>query len=480
VNVFDTLPRDFFRPLAAKGAEVYLNVLFTIWEAQRFNPLLERTTLLSHIHDILLHPDALQATEEDIRENAERSGRAIGSTTSDRAGEIILYLLQRGWLREEEPTEFVRVYTLPHYAQKVLEVLSAIGSRESLRIRGLVYSIRELLVPAATGEDIEVRVPEAYRQTLQLRSGLSELQDRMREHIQQVAQQKQTSKVLAHLSGYYDLVSDVSYKQLKTTDHVSRFRPQISDAIAKLDDGQRLLPVARKMHALGEASTESEALHQLEGEIAFIREQFEILHAHLSTLDELNSRYTDTVTQAVQRDIYAQSTISGRFQTFLQEKLHTRVLRDDEVSEDIKELIDLFTFSYVEGNSLSSPKSAPHLFSGDEAPAVERIEPQEKGEVNAEMFSQLRDASIMSRGEIAQFVLRQLHDRQEMCASEIPLKDVKVDMPRIMLIWAYGDGSLGYYVCQLPDTSWIENVELNLGLQDFLICKGHSQKEKRK
>ena len=301
----------------------------------------------------------------------------------------------------------------------------------------------------------------------------------MREHIQQVAQQKQTSRVLAYLSNYYDLVSDASYKQLKTTDHVSRFRPQILDAIAKLDDSQHLLPVARKMHALGEASTESEALHQLEGEIAFIREQFEILHAHLSTLDELNSRYTDTVTQAVQRDIYAQSTISGRLQTFLQKNLHINVLKDDEVPEDIKQLIDLFTFSYIEGSSLSSPKSAPHIFSAEEVPTVERIEPQERDEVNDQLFSQLQTASTMSRREIARFVLYQLHDRQEICASEIPLQNIYVDMPRLMLTWAYGDGSLGYYVCQLPGASWIEHVELNLGLRDFLICKGNQRDEKR-
>lgn len=40
-----------------------------------------------------------------------------------------------------------------------------------------------------------------------------------------------------------------------------------------------------------------------------------------------------------------------------------------------------------------------------------------------------------------------------------------------MLLWAYGDGSLGYQVQEIPEAGWIERVEFGIGFRDFLICK---------
>lgn len=474
MSVFDTVPRGFFLPLASPGAEVYLHALFAIWDAQRFNPLLERHVLLDYINDALQAPEALRLTEDAQKDIDEE---ASPSYMGDRAGIILRYFLKRGWLREEDPTDFDRVYTLPHYAQKLLDTLSIIGAREKLPIRGLICSIRDILQAAVKEEVIEMRIPEAYRQTVQLRNGLGELQDRMREHIQQVAQQRHTSKVLAHLSAYYAQVSDLTYKQLRTTDHVSRFRPQILEAVRVLDDIKRLTPAMKAMLAQGDAQTESEALSVLEGNIAFIRDQFEILHTYLDTLEALDSRYTNTVTQAIQRDIYARSTISGRLRMLLQKQLHSEVIgADDDIPDEISQLIDLFQVVSIDTRSLSTPKASPQPFITEAIPPTERIEPQEQDiAAHPELLDQMRIAHHASRPQIQQFVLRLLQEQSELHAEDIPITDIATDMPRLMLIWAYGDGSLGYYVQELPSARWIEFPASGLGLRDFLICKGQMQ-----
>lgn len=488
MNIFDTLPRGFFLPLASRGAEIYLEALFALWETQRFHPLLERPVLLQHIEDALQRPYALEMTEADIREvDADEASKEIGSPLRTRAGTILRYLLLRGWLCEEEPTDFERVYTLPHYAQKLLEVLSAIGVREHLQLRGMICSIRDLLVQAAQeGTDIEVRIPEAYRQTVQLRNGFSTLQAQMREHIQQVARQKHTSKVLAHFSGYYDLVSDVSYKHLKTTDHVSRFRPQILDAISQLDDTTRLLTIARKMHALQETPTESEALYQLEQGLAFVREQFEALHKYLTLFDDLNSQYTDTVTRAIQRDIYAYSTVSGRLQTFLQEWVPPEGVQEEEkVPEVIGSMINLFTFSFVDADSLAVPRAAPMSFT-TQSEVTARVELQEDGPINEDLLKQMRLALQMSRSNIQDYVAKLLAEQQEIRVSTLPLSDAALDYPRLILLWAYGDGSLEYLACPLPDSPWVDCPELGFGFVDFVLrradpqCAPQKRKKRRK
>jgi hypothetical protein len=490
VKLFDIIPHSLFRPLVSPGAEIYFSALFAILEAQRFNPFLQRNVLLDHIADALETPDALNLTKDalidDVTDEIEMAPLPEDANTQrGRASFILRYFVQKGWLREESaPSQnFARVYTMPHYAQRILDVLRDIAMRETLPIRGLICTIRDVLQTAEKEGGIEVRLPEAYRHTQQLRNGLSELQDRMREHIQQIAQLDRTSAILDQLSDYHINISDLAYHQLKTTDHVSRFRPQILEAITKLEEVNRLMAGVQALIAQAEVQTESDALSLLATEVQFIREQFETLDHHLDALDNLNSRYMNTLARTIERDIYANSTISGRLLTVLATLLHgKRNLPEESVLEDIHLSVNLFTFSTLDDRSLAAPREAPQSFVAPSLPPVERVEPRDPTTTNRDLFKQIQVAHGASRPQIRQFANQLLLERNELHASEIPILEPDRDLPRLILLWAYGDGSLGYHVRELPEATLVRHTEADLEFQDFLICKGpfHGERGKRR
>src|SRR5262249_39721532 len=149
--------------------------------------------------DALEAPDAIARTS-DVLEEVETEFPANEEEVSSRqshASRILLYFMKTYCLRQEPAADFSRNYTIPHYAQRLLDILHEIGVGVTLPIRGFICSIRDLLRAAESEGNIDVRLPEAFRQTQQLRSGLSQLQDRMREHIRQIAQEERASKALA-------------------------------------------------------------------------------------------------------------------------------------------------------------------------------------------------------------------------------------------------------------------------------------------
>jgi hypothetical protein len=488
LKLFDVVPHSLFRPLVSPGAEIYFAALFAIFEAQSFDPFLQRNVLLEKILDALEVPNALDLTKDALTEDNTDDSEVVplpedANTQKGRASFILRYFVQKGWMREEtSPSQnFTRAYTMPHYAQRILEVLHDIAMRETLPIRGLICNIRDVLQNAANEGSIEIRLPEAHRNTQQLRSRLSELQDRMREHIQQIAQANRTSAALNELSDYHVNISDFSYHQLKTTDHVSRFRPQILDAITKLEEINRLMAGVRALVAQAEVPTESEGLSLLMTEIQFIREQFETLDHHLDALDSLNSRYMKTLARTIERDIYANSIMSERLLTILSTLLHGNgTTLEESLLEDIHLSVNLFTFSTFDDRSLAAPREAPQSFSAAPSLPSERVEPRDPKTANHDLLKQIRVAHGASRPQIRQFATHLLSEKEELYASEIPISEPNRDIPRLMLLWAYGDGSLGYHVLELPEAPLVRHAEIDLEFQDFLICKGPLLEERRK
>ena len=91
--------------------------------------------------------------------------------------------------------------------------------------------------------------------------------------------------------------------------------------------------------------------------------------------------------------------------------------------------------------------------------------------ITPDLLNQIKVAHAASRPQIRLFARNLLQGRDKLHAAELPVTDPAVDLPRLMLLWAYGDGSLGYRVQEIPEAAWIERVEFGIGFRNFLICK---------
>src|SRR5919109_3059479 len=167
MSLFDLIPNELFRPLAAPGAHIYSDILLALFdETQRYHQALSRESAMHHIVAALAKPDAMQLTQ-DAQDQVDDETDAILA----RASSILRYLARCGWLRAETQNDFTQTFILPDYAFHLLHTLTEIAANQALPLQGLICSIHDLLQAAIRDGNVDIRLPEAHRQTQHLVNG---------------------------------------------------------------------------------------------------------------------------------------------------------------------------------------------------------------------------------------------------------------------------------------------------------------------
>ncbi len=461
-ELFQFVPEGLFRPLAAPGYQIYGKILLALLdETQRHQESLSRELALRVTTEHLTTTEALALTEDAVDEAVSAEVDELQA----RAGAVLRYLTRCGWLRNETQSDFTQTYILPDYAFRLLHVLSEIASNEPPPLRGLICAIHDMLQAASTGDDVEVRLAEAHRQTRYLLNGLKELQHNIGVHIEQVLRQLQARDILDQVFvRYQNEIVDRAYHQLRTTDHVSRYRPNVLETTAQLARGELLETAARRRYARNEAPSIEVALGDLRAEASEIREQFEALDALLEAIDVRHSQFVDAAVRTVELQLSASSTTSGQLHSILTFLLKSRTAHDIEHFTTLANpLVALFELALLDSGSLAPPGRAPTPFVPEAEPRPVPSE-DEIRDKQAETVRQLK--RVVSRDHVRRYAHDLLRERDEWRGSEIPLAGPD-DLALLIYLRAYGDGSLNYQVEEQPDAPWVERD--NIGFRDFVV-----------
>lgn len=459
--LFEILPAQLFRPLAAPGAPIYAHILLTLLEqaTQQHQPL-SRDLALNLITEQIDTSDALDLTQDAGESDTPRDE----DPTLARATAILRYLVQCGWLRSETQSDFTQSFVLPDYAFRLLRVLSEIAANEPPPLQGLICSIHDLLQASVREGNADIRLPEAHRQMQHLLNGLKELQHNIGAHLERVLQQMQTREVLDQFFvSYHTEIVDRVYHQLRTTDHVSRYRPGVVETTAQLSRDAQLEQAAQRVFKRGDAPSLEAAASQLLTQARAIREQFETLDTLLEAIDVRHSQFVDAAVRAVELQLLAQSTTSGQLNAILKTLL---AAQDDAMFETLAApLVNLHELALVDAQSLAPPARAPAAF----VPEIETAEQLSDADIaakQAETLAQLQ--RVISRRRVREFAASLLQDRAEIRAAEIPLQQPD-DLPLLIYLRAYADDALGYRVTPTNDEQWIEHGEI--AFRDFVLSK---------
>jgi|HigsolmetaAR201D_1030396.scaffolds.fasta_scaffold08228_3 hypothetical protein len=462
MNLFATLPVSLFNPLASSGAPIYSAVLLVIFEkARRHHQPLSRELVIDAVREVLAdgQNEALQAT-------VDAEDAAIQSEDDDpftaRAGAIVRYLTRCGWLRPETQSDFSQSYTLPDYAFRLLNVFSEIASDQPLPLQGLIFSIYSLLQTSIREGNAHISLPEAHRQTISLMSGLKELQHNIGRHIEQVLQQFQTRDILKQtFTQYRDEIVDKAYHQLRTTDHVSRFRPGVLEALTQLSSDEQVMQIAQLLRANGMAPTVEAAASRLLEQIRDIRSQFEQLDHQLQAIDVRHSQFIDSAVRAVELRLTANTTTSGQLHAILTHMLETY---DHAFEQEVSEMIDLYALSLLDQESLSAPSRSPTPFVAEPVEIVE-LTPEQIAAAQNQTLAQLNRS--ISRERVRRFAAELLGDREQVQVSSV-WRGGPENLPLLIYLRYYGDGSLGYRAEEIEGT-WIEQD--GIGFRDLMVRK---------
>jgi hypothetical protein len=474
-ELFKVVPPNLFRPLAAPGAPVYARALFVLFaETRRHQQPLSRDLALSLVSEILSDPEALAAASE-IEDEVDEADAENGTDEFDdefariqsRGSALLRALARYGWLRVETQSDFSQSYILPDYAFRLLETLEMIAANEPPPLRGMVCSIHDLLQAAVREGSEHIRVPEANRQTQRLMNGLKELQHNIGSHIEQVLRRLQASEILEQFfTAYRQEIVDRAYHQLRTTDHVARFRLSALEALAKLEQEDKLMAAAHRLRASGEAESLESAANQLLDQMREIRDCFDALDDRLQTIDARHGQFVSSAVRAVELRLTASSTTSGQLHSTL-----TRLLTEEAgaatqpLPERYDRLVNLFELGLVDESSLASPARAAVPFVPETVGATS-LSDEEIEEAHRQTLLSL--ARSIGRDRVRRFAAELLRDREEMRGGEIKLEGPD-DLPLLIYLRNYGDGSLGYGVEEMADAEWIERD--GVGFRDFVLRK---------
>jgi hypothetical protein len=464
-NLFESIPTTLFNPLAAQSAPLYAAVLLRLFEeTQRHQQPLSRDLAVNLVADILDAMAHLETPPHASEEQPDAPHEASDDLLA-RAGGVLRYLAGCGWLRIETQSDYTIAYTLPAHAFRLLSVLHELASNEPPRLRGMICAIHDLLQAARTETGDYVRLREAHYQTRYLLQALKELQHNIGEHIQQVLEQLQARDVLEQVfTRYRDQIVDSAYHQLRTTDHVSRFRPGILAALASLDNAEQIERLAQQMRLRGEVESTEEAVSLLSEGITDIRDNFEVLDRLLTTIDTRHSQFVDSAVRSVEHQLTASSTTSGQLFALLSHLLTEVGGRAGEpLPEAYDPLTSLFALELADADSLAPPTRAAVPFT----PEPVATPPPDEAEIRRMQAYTLQQMNrAISRERVRRYAAMLLRDRDELPATDLPLVGPD-DLPLLIYLRSYGDGSLGYRIEEQPDGGWIERA--GVGFRAFVL-----------
>jgi len=466
--LFDVIPERLFAPLAAPGAAAYADILLCLFEeTNRHQQPLSRDLALDVVADILARPGVMQTTEEAAREDDAVLEETNDDAVPRRAAVVLRYLARCGWVRMETERDFTQACVLPTYTFPLLQVFKEMASQHQRPLQRIIYTIHTLLQAAVHDDDPTDALQEAHLQTFYLRNRLKELQLNIGVHIEKVVQHLQVSDALHQFFATYRTeIMESAYHQLRTSDHVSRFRPGIIEALSHLETPDLIEKVAQNLRRGGEAVSSEDAAAQVADQIRDIREYFEGFDNVLSVIGTRHDQFVDAAVRAVERQLAASTTTSGQLHTILTHLLSVQAHRStEEVSEECDAIHTLHKLLLADEFSLMAAARTALPFIA-EPEALTGISRADEEAARAQTLRHMNET--LSRRRVGRFVLEALAGREHMQAAEMPVAEPG-DVPLLIYTRLYGDGALGYRVEDDHTGPWIERGAIRF--RDFTILR---------
>lgn len=463
-DLFQVIPNGFFGPLVAPGAAIYARILLALFaEWERHVQPISRETALYCIASALADPMAMHLTEDAVE--GETSENPEDDQIQVRAAAILRYLTQRGWVRPETQADFTQMLIFPNYAAHVLSALAEIGSGAQLPSQGLIFPIYDTLRSVLEKGEAEVRLPQAHRQTRQLLIELRELRDNIGLYLDRVLNQMLPREVLDEmLTQYQAQIQSRLFHYLHTTEHISRYRPEVIEVLYKIERSEQLEDAAKKLYEGKEFPSIQAARDRLYEQTREIREQFQALDQLLEAIDLRHSTFVDAAVRSIELHLSSHTTTSGQLNEILEYVLQGKTLTSRQLADITNPLIQLSQLSWVAPESLAQPLHIRQPFV-PEPEAEEVFTSEELDRARREVMLQMQQRITEER--VGELVRQVLDGRDQASSSEIPLASPD-DLPLVIFVREFGQrGDLGYTVEEEPDAPWIEMN--GVGFRQFRI-----------
>ena len=352
--LFDVIPENFFRPLAAPGKIVYWECICRLFSvtSRQLSFGVERDVLVDELQYYFDSAMSADIPEEEFEETGSMTSR-------DKANFMLRRLESYGWIYIDVDYSYVQRVNFRDYAIQIIKSLIAVSEERRAEYQGYIYTIYNLA--RAGGSNPGLGLLQIVENMDALITGLKSLNANIKRYIDELTKHSTVAEIMdALLNDYYTNVVDKAYHRLLTSDNVAKFRPEIIERLeANSRSGRFLKAAAEEISELREISPEEARELVLE----LLHEVIDAFRSMDEILDEINKKNTRYQRAAINRARFLLSSsedIRGQLKeilTFMNERIQEQNIDYSAVYEleETDRLIKIFYWDYLDMDSLYPP-----------------------------------------------------------------------------------------------------------------------------
>ena len=455
--MFNTLPENFFAPLAAPGKTVYWDCickLFTVMDNQ-LSFGVERDVLVDELQFYFDQSNAAELTDEELK----------GSDSRGKANWMLRRLEFYGWIEVETDKSYIQRVNFQEYAVKIIKTLLEIAEGRQIEYQGYIYTIYSLV--RSHTDNPGVILMQTVENTDMLITGLKNLNSNIKHYIDGLTRHKTVAEIMnALFNDYITNIVDKAYHRLLTSDNVSKFRPEIIERLEeKSKSRQYLEKTAAEISELKEIPME-EARELVYHYLHEIIEAFRNMDDILIEINQKNAQYQKAAINRARFLLAGSEDVRGQLKEILiglNERINSEQMDLGGIYEIefLSDLVRIYSAVFLDESSFYSPGEGKKSFSPT---ALMEKEPDEKfrREKLRKMMEKMQ--RVLSPEKIDKYVEEQLGERKEVLATQLPLETVE-DFVKIIYVRLYGQRKNMSYSVRIRE----EKKRNGFVFHDFII-----------
>lgn len=432
VKLFEIIPENFFHPLASRNKIVYwecICCLYRVTSAQ-LSFGVERDVL---VDELVYYFDSNMAAdlEDEEEEGSSKSSR-------DKANLILRKLERYGWIYTDVDYNYVQRINFRDYAVRVIQSLLSLEQEDKPEYQGYIYTIYTLA--KAGTEQAGVALLQIAENTEKLITGLKSLNANIKKYIDELTRYSTIAEIMdALLNDYYTNIVDKAYHRLMTSDNVAKYRPEIITALEAHSRSGRYRKAAAKDIAQIREIPEDEAAEQVMNLLHSVIDAFRQMDHILEDINKKNTKYQRAAIGRARFLLSSSEDLKGQLRNILtgmNEQIAEKKLDYNAIYhlEQMEGLIRLFSWNFLDTDSLYVPMKGKKVFVPQDVPVIEVSEQVREEKLS---YMQAKLERTLNPEKINQYVESLLNGKNQMRASEISFTDMEIFI-RLIYIRLYG------------------------------------------
>lgn len=427
--LFKNLPENFFTPLSCKNKNIYWDCIYILYSIMnsRLSFGIERELVIDELQDYF-DSYVSDIVEDDITVAGSR----------DKANLFIRKLIDYGWLTNETTYSHVQLIHFNDYAVEIVKTLDRIVNNTKLEYQGYIYTIYTLI--HSTSESKGILLNQIFENTDKLITGLKTLNSNIKKYIDELTKYSTVAEIMDILfNDYRANIIDKAYHRLKTSDNVSKFRPEIVEALEDYMKDEEFIKIAAKeISEIKELSSE-ESMERVRDILRELVDAFHNIDFIIEEIDSKNSQYQRLSINRAKFLLSNSEDLSGQIKDILiymsEEIAGCDISLNSIYSLDyVENLFKIYSQGFVDEASFYAPVEGKKDFK-PEALVDITVDSRRRKQKLHSMKNKLENS--MNTRNIEKYVAKILGIKEVMLASAMPLNNIE-DFIKIIYVRLYG------------------------------------------